>query len=76
MTLKQFFSAAAIFICMPLAAFGARKTWSLSSPDGRIVTEVRAGDGWRKSQDNKFRLKISQPADLWRIVFLKEVFGL
>ena len=49
MTLKQFFSAAVIFICLPLAAFGAQKTWSLSSPDGRIVTEVSTGDGLKYS---------------------------
>ena len=49
MTLKQFFSAAAMFICLPFAAFGAQKIWSLSSPDGRIVTEISTGDGLRYS---------------------------
>ena len=49
MTLKQFFSAVGIFICLPLVALGAQKSWSLSSPDGRIVTEVWAGDGLRYS---------------------------
>ena len=50
MTLKQFFSAATMLICLPLAtALAAQKTWSLSSPDGRIVTEISAGDGLRYS---------------------------
>ena len=49
MTLKQFFSAAAMFICLPLVAFGAQKTWSVSSPDGRIVAEISTGDGVRYS---------------------------
>ena len=49
MTLKQFFSAAVMFICLPLVAFGMQKTWSLSSPDGRIVAEVLVGDGLRYS---------------------------
>ena len=49
MTLKQFFSAAVIFICLPAVAFGALKTWSLSSPDGKIAAEISAGDGLRYS---------------------------
>ena len=49
MTLKQFFSAAAMFLCLPLVAFGAQKTWSVSSPDGRIVAEISTGDGVRYS---------------------------
>ena len=50
MTLRQFMSAAAILICLPLTtALAARKTWSLSSPDGRIVTEISAGEGLRYS---------------------------
>ena len=49
MTLKQLLLTAAMLLCLPFAAFGAQKTWSLSSPDGRIVTEVSAGDGLRYS---------------------------
>ena len=50
MTLRQFMSAAAILICLPLTtALAARKTWSRSSPDGGIVTEISAGEGLRYS---------------------------
>ena len=50
MTLRQLFSAAIMLICLPLAtATAARNTWSLSSPDGRIVTEISTGDGLRYS---------------------------
>ena len=50
MTLRQFMSAAAFLICLPFTtALAARKTWSLSSPDGMIVTEISTGDGLRYS---------------------------
>ena len=50
MTLRQFLAAAAMSVCLPLTtALAAQKTWSLSSPDGRIVTEISAGEGLRYS---------------------------
>lgn len=49
MTLKQFFLTVVTLICLPLMAFGAQKSWSLSSPDGRIFTETSAGDGLKYS---------------------------
>ena len=49
MTLKQLLLTAAMLIGLPLVAFGARNNWSLSSPDGRIVTEISTGDGLRYS---------------------------
>ena len=50
MTLRRFLTAATILVCLPLTtALAAQKTWSLSSPDGRIVTEISAGDGLRYS---------------------------
>ena len=49
MTLRQLLLTAVFFIFLPFVAFGAQKTWSVTSPDGRIVAEVSAGDGLRYS---------------------------
>ncbi len=49
MTLRQLLLTAVFFIFLPFVAFGAQKTWSVTSPSGRIVAEVSAGDGLRYS---------------------------
>ena len=49
MPLHPLLLTAAMLIGLPLVAFGARNNWSLSSPDGRIVTEISTGDGLRYS---------------------------
>ena len=49
MTLRQLLLTAVFFIFLPFVAFGAQKTWSVTSPSGRIVVEVSAGDGLRYS---------------------------
>ena len=50
MTLKRIIFAALLAACFSTATLAARETsWSLSSPDGKIVTEITAGDGLKYS---------------------------
>ena len=41
-TLKSLFCFAILAICMPMTAFAAKTSWTLTSPDGRIKAEIKA----------------------------------
>ena len=74
MTLKHFFSAAVMSLCLPLAAAAVQKNWSLTSPDGRIVTEVSAGDGLRYSV-SRDGVRLLDPSEISMTFADGTVFG-
>ena len=41
-TLKTIICAAVLAVSLPFVSFGAQKTWTLASPDGRVKAEINA----------------------------------
>ena len=41
-TLKSILCIALMAVCLPVASFAAKNTWTLSSPDGRLKAEIKA----------------------------------